>query len=83
MPFSGIAQNSLLKCCYASSAGCLTFSFVHLAGYVAPSQGLNSSESVRILKKIESITVIRFWENLTEDIKIYILFCSVDSYAWR
>lgn len=36
---------------------------------LCPVIGLNCSESIKIVKKMESITVIRFWENLIEDIK--------------
>lgn len=45
------------------------FSLAYLASYVTISWGLNCSESIDIVKLIESNTVIRFLENLIEDIK--------------
>lgn len=52
-----------------SSATWFMFSLVHLASCVTLSWGLNCSESIDIVKMIESNTVIRFLENFTEDIK--------------
>lgn len=64
---------------YAFSAMCFTFYFVRLASCAAPSLGMNCRESIKVVKKMEAVTVIRFWGNLIEKIQKIFLFNAVDS----
>lgn len=59
------------------------FSLVCPASCVTPSEGLNCSESIDIVKMIESNTVIGFWENLIEDVKKYFFFILIyEAWIW-
>lgn len=82
-PFSVITQRSLLACVSLLhfSATQFMFSLVCPASCVTPSEGLNCSESIDIVKMIESNTVIGFWENLIEDVKKYFFFILIYE-AW-
>lgn len=82
-PFSVITQRSLLACVSLLhfSATQFMFSLVCPASCVTPSEGLNCSESIDIVKMIESNTVIGFWENLIEDVKKYFFYILIYE-AW-
>lgn len=40
---------------------------------------MNCRESIKVVKKMEAVTVIRFWGNLIEKIQKIFLFNAVDS----